>query len=99
MIETIAQVNDHDSPKLDYGNHALSVCIEAGVNFQVQKSEALAQITSMMQASEEFAQFMNDDETLPILVDNITCYGADRLKEAVPKWIEKKSQMQQDRRM
>ena len=90
-----AQVNDHDSPKLDYGNHALSVCIEAGVNFQVQKSEALAQITSMMQASEEFAQFMNDDETLPILVDNITCYGADRLKEAVPKWIEKKSQMQQ----
>ena len=90
-----AQVNGHDSPKLDYGNHALSVCIEAGVNFQVQKNEALTQITSMMQASEEFAQFMNDDETLPILVDNITCYGADRLKEAVPKWIQKKAQMQQ----
>ena len=43
----------------------------------------------------EFAQFMNDDETLPILVDNITCYGADRLKEAVPKWVQKKAEMQQ----
>jgi len=38
---------------------------------------------------------MNDDETLPILVDNLTIYGSDRLKEAVPKWIQKKAQMQQ----
>ena len=80
---------------LDYGDHALNVCIEPGLNFQVQKSQALAQITSLMQASEEFGQFMNDDETLPILVDNLTVYGADRLKEAVPKWIQKKAQMQQ----
>lgn len=89
------EVNGEGTPQLDYGEHALNVCIEAGVNFQVQKSEALQQITSLMQASQEFSQFMNDDETLPILVDNITCYGADRLKEAVPKWIQKKAQMQQ----
>ena len=89
------EVNGEQSPKLAYGEHALNVCIEAGVNFQVQKSEALQQITALMQASEEFAQFMNDDETLPILVDNLTIYGSDRLKEAVPKWIQKKAQMQQ----
>lgn len=88
------QVNDGEMD-LDYGDHALSVCIEAGVNFNVQKNQALHQITALMQASEEFSQFMNDDETLPILVDNITCYGADRLKESVPKWIQKKAQMQQ----
>ncbi len=87
--------DDEGSPQLDYGNHALNVCVEAGVNFQVQKNEALQQITSLMQASQEFSAFMNDDETLPILVDNITCYGADRLKEAVPKWVQKKAQMQQ----
>lgn len=89
------EVNSEGSPKLDYGNHALNVCIEAGVNFQVQKTEALQQLTSLMQASEEFASFMNDDDTLPILVDNLTMYGADRLKEAVPKWIQKKAEMQQ----
>ena len=90
-----AEVNGEQSPQLDYGDHALNVCIEAGVNFQVQKAEALQQITALMQASPEFASFMNDDETLPILVDNLVIYGADRLKEAVPKWIQKKAQMQQ----
>lgn len=89
------EVNTPNNPQLDYSAHALNVCIEAGVNFAVQKNQALQQITSLMQASEDFAQFMNDDSTLPILVDNLTCYGADRLKEAVPKWIEKKAQMQQ----
>ena len=89
------EVNTEGNPQIDYGSHALNVCVEAGVNFQVQKNEALQQITSLMQASQEFSSFMNDDETLPILVDNITCYGADRLKEAVPKWVQKKAQMQQ----
>jgi len=89
------EVNSEGNPTLDFGNYAMSVCVEAGVNFQVQKTEALQQITSLMQASQEFSAFMNDEETLPILVDNITCYGADRLKEAVPKWVQKKAQMQQ----
>ena len=82
-------------PKMNYDEDAINVYIEAGVNFQVQKSQALQQITGLMQASPEFAAFMNDDETLPILVDNLTVYGSDRLKEAVPKWIQKKAQMQQ----
>jgi hypothetical protein len=89
------EVNTKGNQQLDYGNHALNVCIEAGVNFSVQKNQALQQITALMGVSEEFSQFMNDDETLPILVDNLTIYGNDRLKEAVPKWIQKKAQMQQ----
>lgn len=89
------QVNQEGSPYLDYEQAALNVVIEAGVNFQVQKERALQQITSLMQASQEFAAFMNDDESLPILVDNLTVYGADRLQEAVPKWVQKKAQMQQ----
>lgn len=88
------QVNDGQID-LDYGDHSVNVVIEAGVNFAVQKNQALHQITSLMRASPEFSAFMNDDDTLPILVDNITCYGADRLKEAVPKWVQKKAQMQQ----
>lgn len=88
-------INKPGSPMMDYDEEGINVEITAGVNFQVQKTKALQQITGLMQASPEFAAFMNDDETLPILVDNITCYGADRLKEAVPKWIQKKAQMQQ----
>lgn len=89
------EVNTPGNPMIDYDEKALKVNIDAGVNFQVQKNQALQQITSLMQASEEFSQFMNSDETLPILVDNLTCYGSDRLKEAVPQWIQKKAQIQQ----
>jgi len=89
------EINGPGLPTLDYDDHSIKINITAGVNFQVQKNQALQQITSLMQASQEFAAFMNDDETLPILVDNLTIYGADRLKEAVPKWIAKKQQMQQ----
>jgi len=74
------EVNSEGNPQLKYGDHAINVCIEPGLNFQVQKNQALQQITSLMQASEEFSAFMNDDETL---------------KEAVPKWVQKKAQMQQ----
>ena len=91
-----AQVNGHDSPKLDYGNHALSVCIEAGVNFQVQKNEALQQIIGLMSASQEFGAFMNSPQGLPILVDNLTIYSADRLKEAVPQWMQQQEQQKQE---
>lgn len=89
------EVNTEGNPQLDYGNHALNVCIEAGVNFQVQKNEALQQITSLMQASQEFSAFMNSPQGLSILVDNLVCYGADRLKEAAPIWTQQQEQKQQ----
>lgn len=90
------QVNTEDSPKLEYGDHALNVCIEPGLNFAVQKSQALQQIIGLMGASQEFGAFMNSPQGLPILVDNITCYSADRLKEAVPQWMEQQEKQKQE---
>ncbi|CAK9253366.1 unnamed protein product [Sphagnum jensenii] len=89
------EINSPGNPLIDYDHTDIKVMIEAGVNFQVQKNRALAQITQLMQASPTFAEFMADDDSLPILVDNLTIYGADRLQDAIPKWIEKKNQMKQ----
>ena len=89
------KVNQQNAPMLDYDEKAIKVNIEAGVNFQVQKTQALQQITSLMQASPEFGQFMNSPEGLKILVKNLTVYGADELQEAVPKWAEHQQQQQQ----
>lgn len=88
------EVNSPGSPQLDYNSDSLNVCIEAGLNFQVQKTQALQQITSLMQASEQFASFMNSEQGLPILVDNLVCYGADRLKEGAKEWMEEQKQQQ-----
>jgi hypothetical protein len=88
-------INQPGSPYLDYDEKAIKVNIEAGVNFQVQKNQAVEQIIALTQANEELGQFFNSEEGLPILVKNLTIYGADLLPEAVDKWMQKRQQQQQ----
>jgi hypothetical protein len=75
----INKQDDPNSISLDYCENALHVNVEAGVNFQIQKTRALQQIIGMMQASPAFAGFMNS-EGLPILLDNLEIRGIDQLK-------------------
>ena len=88
-------VNKPGEPSLNYEERAIKVNVEAGVNFKVQQDKALQQIIGLMQASEGFAQFMNSEQGLKILVENLNCYSSDQLKDSVPKWVEKQEQMQQ----
>lgn len=88
-------INSPTNPMINYDERALKVNIDAGVNFQVQKNQALEQIIGLMQASPEFGQFMNSPQGLMILVKNLTIYGADELQEAVPEWIQQQQQQQQ----
>lgn len=89
------KVNSPGNPLINYDERAIKVNIEAGINFQVQKTKAMEQIVGLMQASQEFSQFMNSPAGLPILLDNVECYGADRLKEAANQWLQQQQQMQQ----
>jgi hypothetical protein len=91
------KVNDpkNNGPSFDYDKGALQVYIEAGVNFQIQKNQALQQIVLLMQASPSFAEFMNGPG-LDVLVSNLTCYHADVLKQMVPEWEKQKEQMKQE---
>ena len=88
-------VNQPGKPNLNFEPGSMQVTIDAGVNFQVQKDKAMQQIINLMQASEEFAAFMNSVQGLPILLDNLTIYGADRLKDAADSWMQAKQQQQQ----
>ncbi len=88
-------VNSDNNPFINYDERAIKVNVEAGVNFQVQKTQALNQIIGLMQASPEFGQFMNSPQGLEILVKNLTIYGADELQEAIPQWIQQQQQQQQ----
>lgn len=84
-----------DSPRLIYDPNSIHVQITPGLSFQVQKNQALAQLTALMRVSEQFNAFMNSEEGLPILVKNLNMYGADELREAIPKWQQKQAMMQQ----
>jgi len=88
-------VNGGGQPMINYDEKAIKVNIDAGVNFQVQKSQAMEQIVALMGVSQEFSQFMNSPQGLKILVKNLTVYGSDELQEAIPQWMEQQQQQQQ----
>ncbi len=88
------KINQEGAPYLDFEEKAIHVNIEAGVNFQVQKNQALTQMIALMGVSQEFNSFMNSPVGLPILIKNLTIHGADELEEAVPKWQQMQQQQQ-----
>lgn len=87
-------VNQPGKPALNYEQNSLVVNIDAGVNFSIQKDKAMQQIIGLMQASPGFSEFMNSEQGLPILLDNLTIYGADRLRDAATAWMQAKQQQQ-----
>ncbi len=88
------KINQPGSVSMDYPENALNVKVEAGVNFQVQKSRALQQIIGLMQASQQFSQFMNE-AGLPILLDNIEIRGIDQLRDMSKQWMQQQQQQKQ----
>ena len=58
-------------------------------------NQAVEQIIALTRANEELQGFFNSEFGLPILVKNLTIYGADELPDAVDKWLQSKQQEQQ----
>jgi hypothetical protein len=91
-------VNKNGYPSFNYDENALSVKVEAGPNFAIQKARALNQIMLLMQASPLFAQFMNE-VGLSYILDNMEFRGSEVLAEKSKQWMEelqkKQAQAQQ----
>ncbi len=92
--KSFVPINQQNGISIDYDSNALSVTVEAGVNFAIQKSRALQQIIALTQASPLFAQFINQ-EGLGVLLDNLEIRGVDQLKEASKDFMQQLKQHQQ----
>ena len=57
--QIINQPDNPNSISMKYDPKSLQVRIEVGANGTLEKQRALQQITQMMQASEQFANFIN----------------------------------------
>ena len=90
-----ARINEKGSPYLDYDEKSIHVNVEAGVNFQVQKNQAVQQIISLTQSNQTLNEFFNSEDGLPILAKNLTIYGADQLEDSIKVFFDKKKQQQQ----
>lgn len=85
-------IND-GSLDMNYDSNALSVKVEAGLNFSVQKSKGLAQIMAMTQSSQIFAQFINT-KGLKVILDYFEIDGIERLKEMADEFMQEQAQAQ-----
>ncbi len=86
--------NEQESPFLDYDSNDLTVKVEAGVSFAVQKDKALKSMIALMQASPLFAQFINTSG-LDELLSNLDIRGIDGLREKVGQYQQMIQQQQQ----
>lgn len=87
-------INGKGQMRFDYNASALEVQVEAGVNFAVQKQIALKAMIQLMQASPQFAQFMNQ-EGLEVLLDNLDIKGIDNIKSMASKWMQNQKAIQE----
>lgn len=86
-------INHPQGQDVMYDANMLNVRVEAGVNFEVQKNRALMQINAMMQSSQMFAMFMN--ENMDILLDNMSFRNVDIVRQRAEIWIKEQQQARQ----
>ncbi len=90
-------INDQQqegSISMNFEPHSLEVEVEAGPNFAVQKQIALETLVQLMNASETFNMFINQ-EGLGILLDNLEIRGIDAIKDKAEEFMQKQKEQQQ----
>ncbi len=87
------EINKPGGPSFEYEENSLKIKVEAGVNFQIAKNQALNQIIALMQASPMFAQMINS-EGLDLLVDNLDFKGSQILVQRVEQFMQEMKQQQ-----
>lgn len=87
-------INGTGQPQMSYRAESLDVKVEAGVNFEIQKQQALETLTGLMQVSPPFAAFMAERQGLMTLLSNVDMRGIDALKQGVDEFS---NQMQQQK--
>lgn len=88
------KINQPGGVFLNYDENSLSVKVEAGVNFAVQKARCQQQIIATSQAMPIFGQFMNA-KGLKVLVNNLEIEGQEELRELANEFMEEMKQQQQ----
>jgi hypothetical protein len=76
---------------LDYGENELDVIVKPGVNFEMAKNQALIQIEGMAKALPAAGEFFNT-KALPIVMENLSVHGQDRLRNMAVEWQKEKQE-------
>jgi hypothetical protein len=90
-------INDQQNPEsvnMKYDDNVLTVRVEAGLNFAIQKHRALQQIIGLSSSMPIFGQFMNT-AGLQVLLNNLEIKDIDILKDLAAKYQQELEQQKQ----
>lgn len=83
-------INPGNTKTFDYEPYSLTLTIEPGFSFQVQQEKTAQQIIGFSNAMPGFGEFMNSEEGMPILLQNINMKNAAELQDAFKRFTQKK---------
>ncbi len=95
--KTYQGINNYDNQSINLNNvtpGSLKVVVEAGVNFEVQKTRSLQMMTVLAQTFPALNQLINT-KGLPIVLDNIDIRGGNELKQLADQQMQEMAQQQQ----
>lgn len=89
-------INTQQGVSFDFDSNAMKVKVEAGVNFEIQRQQAIDNLMGLMQASPVLGEMISTTEPgIEMILDNIDMRGIDALKSAVPQFMQQKQQQNQ----
>ncbi len=89
------RINDVGTLQMDFQPEKLNVKVEAGVNYEIQRTRSLNMLIQIMQVSEKFKGYMETAQGLNALLDNLDIRGIDGIKQGVDQFIQKMDIQQQ----
>lgn len=95
------KVNSQESGALSmqYNPKALSVKVEPGVNFEIQREASFRMLTELSTSFPIFAEFIQTDPRgMKMLLDNLDLRGVDDLKEYAPQFIDERNRRMEEQR-
>lgn len=88
---TYRQINSGQQNMFNYDPSDLSISVEAGVNYEIQKNRNVQLLATLGQAFPAVGQFVND-AGLPYIFDNLDIQGAAELKDEAMQWMQAQKQ-------
>lgn len=93
--QSMQRVNGSSPIRMDYDPLSLKVKVEAGINFELQRTQALAALQGLMTTVPAIAQFITTQEAgIEMLLDNYEIRGIDALKEEIKPFVKQMQQQQ-----
>lgn len=94
--QKMAMINGDSPTKIDYDPLSMKVKVEAGINFELQRTQALAGLQNLMSTVPVIGQFITTQEPgVEMLLNNYDIRGIDALKEEIKPFIQQQQQQQQ----